>query len=100
MSQVHIKCIIINTCTNISFPHLPAQEAAVPELPEEEGDEEGPHHEDQGQQGRVGLVQDLGLVLCLVLWTCARLGAKPRGHLGGANGVALHQGVLLEHLPS
>lgn len=36
--------------------HLATQEAAVPELAEEEGDEEGPEHEDEGQQSRVGLV--------------------------------------------
>lgn len=36
--------------------YLAPQEAAVPELAQEEGDEEGPKHEDEGQQGRVGLV--------------------------------------------
>lgn len=36
-------------------PHLARQEGAVLELAEEEGQEEGAGHEDEGQQRRVGL---------------------------------------------
>ena len=38
-------------------PHPAGEEGAVLELAQVEGDEEGPGHEHQGQQGRVGLAQ-------------------------------------------
>lgn len=44
--------------TNIIFcgqPHLSSQKAAILKLSHEEGNEEGSQHEDEGQEGSIGL---------------------------------------------
>ena len=75
--------------------HLATQEAAVPELAEEEGNEEGPEHEDERQQGRVGLVP--GTRRPLGGGQGAPIPVQPRLQ-GSLRGVEWQQWVLREHL--
>lgn len=75
--------------------HLAAQEAAVSELAQEEGDEEGPQHEDEGQQSRVGLVPRAGRPLSGGQGTRIQVQLRPQGSLGR---VEWQQRVLREDL--
>lgn len=76
--------------------HLATQEATVPELAQEEGNEEGPKHEDEGQQSRVGLVPGAD-------WPVGRgqgtpIQVQPCLQCPFLRGVERQQWVLREHL--
>ena len=75
--------------------HLAAQEAAVSELSQEEGNEEGPQHEDEGQQSRVRLVPGARRPLGGGQGTCIQVQLRLQGSL---RGVEWQQWVLREHL--
>ena len=75
--------------------HLAAQEAAVSELSQEEGNEEGPQHEDEGQQSGVRLVPGARRPLGGGQGTRIQVQLRLQGSL---RGVEWQQWVLREHL--
>lgn len=75
--------------------HLATQEAAVSELAQEEGNEEGPEHEDEGQQSRVGLVPGARRPLGGGQGTHIQVQLRNQG---SRRGVEWQQWVLREHL--
>lgn len=75
--------------------YLAPQEAAVPELAQEEGNEESPQHEDEGQQGCIGLVPWAWWSLCGGQGTTIQFQASLQGPL---RWVERQQRMLCEHL--
>lgn len=75
--------------------YLAPQEAAVPELAQEEGNEECPQHENEGQQSCIGLVPRAWWSLCGGLGTTIQFQASLQGLI---RWVEWQQRMLCEHL--
>lgn len=81
---------VCRTATSLGT-YLPSQEAAVLELAHEEGNEEGAQHEDEGEEGGIGLHP--GSQRHGVCRECTGVQAALQ-----ARWIKLQQGVLCKHL--